>query len=196
MTPDAIVPPPVGAPLKAPALPTKGLLRPPKAPKVPKVPKAPKVPGAKPTFKKPKSPFKKGATPASVVAIAAVVLIVAGAVVAGILLLGGKSTGSAQVSVFSLRPGDCLVPPTQIQANLSTVERVACSTPHTQEVFALVKDSSAGDPYVGVPYQHSTLFYTYLFPSPRSWAADDRTVDCVITTTGQKLTASVKGSKR
>ena len=51
--------------------------------------------------------------------------------------------------------------------------------------------------YVGVAYQDSSLFFTYLLPSARSWEqGDDRTVLCLVTTTGQKLTASVKGSKR
>jgi hypothetical protein len=109
-----------------------------------------------------------------------------------------------------------MVPPTSIHAELSSVKVVACREPHTQEVFALVSDSSAGDnypgdtalrsfadgqclqrfaPYVGVDYRDSSLFYTYLLPSVRSWAAKDRTVVCVITTTGQKLTSSVKGSR-
>jgi hypothetical protein len=50
--------------------------------------------------------------------------------------------------------------------------------------------------YTGTDYRHSSLFYTYLLPSVRSWAAKDRTVVCVITTTGQELTSSVKGSRR
>ena len=50
--------------------------------------------------------------------------------------------------------------------------------------------------YVGVSYQDSTLFFTYLLPSARSWEQDaDRKVICFITTTGQQLTASVAGSK-
>jgi hypothetical protein len=40
------------------------------------------------------------------------------------------------------------------------------------------------------------LFYTYLLPSVRSWAANDRTVVCLVTTTGQQLTASMKGARR
>lgn len=136
------------------------------------------------------------------------------------LLLAGcgspKGSPSASVSVFHLKPGDCIVPPTDVKAELSTVKVVSCRQPHTQEVYALVSDR-AGDNYpgtkqletfangnclqhyegyVGVAYQHSSLFFTYLLPSVRSWAADDRTVVCVITTTGQRLTSSVKGSKR
>jgi Septum formation len=50
--------------------------------------------------------------------------------------------------------------------------------------------------YVGIDYLDSSLFFTYLFPSVRSWEQDDdRKVICFITTTGNKLTSSVKGSK-
>jgi hypothetical protein len=50
--------------------------------------------------------------------------------------------------------------------------------------------------YVGVDYLDSSLFFTYLFPSVRSWEQDDdRKVVCFVTTTGGELTSSVKGSK-
>jgi hypothetical protein len=51
--------------------------------------------------------------------------------------------------------------------------------------------------YVGVDYLRSSLYYTYLMPSARSWQQDDdRTVLCFVTTTGGTLTASVKGSRK
>lgn len=51
--------------------------------------------------------------------------------------------------------------------------------------------------YVGIDYLDSSLFFTYLVPSARSWEQnDDHTILCFITTTGQQLTASVKNSKR
>lgn len=131
---------------------------------------------------------------------------------------GGKAKGSVgvNVSVFHLKVGDCLVPPTSVKAELSSVKVVPCKENHTQEVFAVLQDN-AGDNYpganalktfadgnclekyagyVGIDYRQSSLFYTYLLPSVRSWANDDRSVVCVITTTGQQLTSSVKGSKR
>jgi hypothetical protein len=129
---------------------------------------------------------------------------------------GGGTPRGANVSVFHLKVGDCLVPPTNIQAELSSVKVVACKKPHTQEVYANVDDASAGDNYpgdtalrsfadgqclqrfqgyVGVDYRESSLFYTYLLPSARSWETKDRTVVCVITTTGQQLTSSVKAGQ-
>ena len=49
--------------------------------------------------------------------------------------------------------------------------------------------------YVGVDYRDSSLFFTYLVPSARSWEDDgDRTVICFVTTTGEELTQSVAGT--
>lgn len=132
--------------------------------------------------------------------------------------LGGKAPKypSHPVSVFHLRPGECLNPPGKVQAQVSELKVLSCDAPHTQQVYALLKapgsDNYPGAQvlqkfanakclqhfagFVGVAYQHSTLFYTYLLPSVRSWAAGDRTVTCLVTTTGAKLTSSVKGSKR
>ena len=130
-------------------------------------------------------------------------------------VFGGGSKGTTSVSVFDLHVGDCLVTPKKIQAQLSNVERVPCSTPHPLEVYALVHDHGGSTyptakaidafanascldrfaSYVGVPYRQSSLFFTYLLPSVRSWAAGDRTVVCVAETTGQPLRQSVKGSK-
>ncbi|HLI54108.1 MAG TPA: septum formation family protein [Acidimicrobiales bacterium] len=141
-------------------------------------------------------------------------LVVIGAALAALAGCSSASRG-VQLSVFHLKPGDCVVTPTAIKAQLSKLTVVPCREPHTQEVYALVNDDAgsvypgetslqrfanaaclqrfAG--YVGSDYQDSSLFFTYLLPSVRSWAAGDHTVDCVVTTTGQKLTRSVKGSR-
>jgi Septum formation len=153
--------------------------------------------------------------------------IVAGAALAALLLLGCSHSSSAAgkgTSVFKVKVGDCLVPPTAIKAEISTVTVVKCTQPHTQEVFAEVTYGS-GPPgatttstsgtfpganvlmtyangaclqkfqaYIGIDYQDSNLYYTYMLPSARSWSSNDRTIVCLITTTGQQLTASVKGS--
>jgi hypothetical protein len=150
-----------------------------------------------------------------------VTLMPAGALVATLALGGCSLTSSAlghphAVSVFHLEVGQCLDPPSKIVAQVSTLEVLSCKAPHTQQVFALVSDR-AGSLYpgpgslerfanasclqhfasfVGIPYQQSSLFFTYLLPTVRSWEAGDHTVTCVITTTGAKLTSSVQGSKR
>ena len=142
-------------------------------------------------------------------------------VFAGCSFLGLGSSAKHPVltrtaSVFHLSVGDCIVPPTTVQAQISTIKIVSCHQSHTQEVFALVRDNAGNNypgattlqtfatarclqqfqPYVGDAYEDSSLFYTFLLPSVRSWTSEDRTVVCVITTTGQPLTASVRGSKR
>ncbi|TAM80837.1 MAG: hypothetical protein EPN43_14555 [Jatrophihabitans sp.] len=132
------------------------------------------------------------------------------------------SSDSASVSVFSVEPGQCFQAPSTVQAELSSLTRVPCSKPHTREAYANVgyaaPDGSSGGAYpgsdaltafangacaqryagyVGVDYLDSSLFFTFLFPSARSWQSDDdRKIICFVTTTGAKLTASVKGSKK
>lgn len=135
----------------------------------------------------------------------------------------GGSSGSKSVSVFAVEPGQCFQTPAEVHAQLSELDRRACDTPHTREAFAVVEYSpSSGQTaattypgeqalsafaegacaqhyrdYVGVDYLDSSLFFTYLMPSARSWQQDDdRKVVCFVMGAGQTLTTSVKGSKR
>jgi len=129
-----------------------------------------------------------------------------------------KGTG---VSVFDVEIGQCFTAQTEVRAELSELNAVACDQPHQQEAYAKVAyvapnggDSSIypGDAalasfakgacaeqftdYVGVSYLDSRLFFTYLLPSARGWEQqEDRTVLCFITATDRQLTQSVKGSK-
>ena len=118
------------------------------------------------------------------------------------------------VSVFDAAPEDCFVVPEEVTAEVAELSRVDCAEPHHQEAYAVVdyegedfpgeaalKDFADGAcasefaPYVGVDYRDSTLFFTYLLPSARSWEqGGDRSVTCFVTTTGELLTASVKDS--
>jgi hypothetical protein len=129
----------------------------------------------------------------------------------------GRVTSGGDVSVFDVLVGDCIVPPTDVKAELERVRVVPCTENHTQEAYAVETytngDAYPGDSalsafadgaclekyqgYVGVAYQDSKLFYTYLLPSARSWnEGKDRKVVCIITTTGEQLTQSVKDSQR
>ncbi len=139
---------------------------------------------------------------------------------------GGGNSASKSESVFSVRPGQCFQAPAKVQAELSSLQRTPCSTPHTREAYAIVPYGATGTAssaqsggaypgsdalstfakgacaqrftgYVGVDYLDSSLFFTYLLPSARSWESnDDRSVICFVTTTGSKITGSVKGSKQ
>jgi hypothetical protein len=134
---------------------------------------------------------------------------------------------SVSVSVFDIQPGQCFMAPSEIKAELSKLNRVPCGKPHTEESYARVKYSPPGGTpsgaptndaypgaaalqqfangacaqlfsnYVGVSYLDSSLFFTYLLPSARSWEQDDdRTVVCFVTQTGGTRTGSVKDSKQ
>lgn len=161
------------------------------------------------------------------------------------------------ISVFSVKAGQCFTAPASVKVQLSKLQRTPCSKPHTLEAYAVTQyipagakapsrprtslpavpsgipsalptaKPSIGKPsasvtvdtnypgedvlskfadgtcaqrfgeYVGVDYLDSKLFFTYLLPSARSWEqAADRNVLCFVTTTGGKLTKSVKGTKR
>ena len=130
--------------------------------------------------------------------------LVVGALSAALLTTAcGSSGGSTSTSVFAVRPGQCFVAPKDVKAELSNLDQVPCTKPHTQEAYALVNyqpvgtgpsASAAGGAYpggdaldkfakgacaqrftkyVGVDYLDSKLFYTYLLPSARSWEQDD-----------------------
>lgn len=151
--------------------------------------------------------------------------VVAAATAVVIAIVCGSCSGSsksASQSVFAVVPGQCFTTPAKVQAELSSLKHVSCEQPHTREAYAIVNyvapaganasaypGSDALDtfskgacaqrygPYVGVDYLDSSLFFTYLFPSARSWEQDgDRKIICFVTTTGTPLRSSVKGSKR
>jgi hypothetical protein len=115
----------------------------------------------------------------------------------------GSSGGKSSTSVFDVKPGQCFVAPKNVKAELSNIDQVPCTQPHTQEAYALVTYQASGTgpsaapggdaypggdaldkfakgacaqhftAYVGVDYLDSKLFFTYLLPSPRSWEEDD-----------------------
>ncbi len=129
-------------------------------------------------------------------------LALLGAVLVASLIACSKPSKASRVSasdvnVFHLKPGNCVSPPTDIKAEISSVKVVSCSSPHTQEVFALVNDTKdqtyPGESplqvyasgvclqqfhsYVGVDYRDSSLFYTYLLPSARWLGQRERPYD-------------------
>ena len=166
-------------------------------------------PPANPTAEQPTKPTRRG--------LRRLVALIAILGAAG-TMTGCSSTAKskgANLSVFHLRTGECATTPHAVKAQLSNLSVVSCRQPHTQEVYALVDDNAGSTypgasalqnfangaclqrfaRYVGVDYRDSSLFYTYLLPSVRSWSQGDRTVDCLVTTTGQALTRSVKGAR-
>lgn len=144
----------------------------------------------------------------------AVALLVGSVGLSGCGLFGDDGDGT---SVFDAEPGMCFHALTEVEAQVDDLDEVACTKQHALEAFALVSYAKDGDAfpgaddlaafadghcarefrdYVGVDYLDSSLYFTYLLPSPRSWEEDDREVLCLVTTAGEPLTESVKGSKR
>ena len=125
------------------------------------------------------------------------------------------------VSVFKVSVGQCFATPEQVQAELADIQSVPCDGPHRQEAYAVVDyqaptgvqgDAYPGDAalaayadaacaqsfqeYVGISYLDSSLYFTYLLPSARSWQeSGDRSVICFATTTGEELSSTVKGTR-
>lgn len=151
----------------------------------------------------------------------AALLLAAATTAASLAGCSSSSGGGNGTSVFHVKAGECFLPPSKVQAELTTLKRVACTSGHTQEAYAVVAytgngsgftDQYPGDTvlktyadgvcaqkfssYVGVDYQDSTLFFTYLLPSARGWQqSHDRNIICFVTTTGAVLHKSVKGTK-
>jgi hypothetical protein len=135
-------------------------------------------------------------------------------------LFGGDDDGEG-VSVFSIEPGQCFEGQPKVKAQLGELTEVDCDEDHALESYALVDYTAEGveDPdtfpgddalskfangacageygdYVGVDYLDSKLFFTFLTPSPRSWDDKDRRVICFVTSAGEPLQGSAKGSER
>jgi hypothetical protein len=55
-----------------------------------------------------------------------------------------SSGGQTSTSVFAVRPGQCFVAPKDVKAELSNLDQVPCTKPHTQEAYALVTYQQAG----------------------------------------------------
>lgn len=151
----------------------------------------------------------------------ALALAATGLLLSGCGLFGDDEEGDS-TSVFDVEPGACIKAVDEVKAQVSDLVEVPCTEPHAQEAYAVVAyqpvegeaddDAFPGEEalsrfadgacaqefagYVGVDYLDSSLFFTYLLPSPRSWEEDDRDVLCLVTTAGEPLTESVEGTQR
>jgi len=128
----------------------------------------------------------------------------------------GEITKAGPISVFELRPGDCLYPDDKAVGEIENIKAVPCTEPHTQEVYAVPKFPDDSDvypgeaeiqkfadascleafgEYTGIDYLDSNLYFSYLHPSLDSWnSGDDREVVCVIVATGKEMVGSVKAT--
>ena len=154
-------------------------------------------------------------------AVTGLLLLVGGCSWVGSWFDDDAPTKSTDTSVFDIQPGQCFNPPADVKAEIATLAQIGCDQPHVQEAYLVATyEAAAGSSdtypgssalttfadgtcaqaygsYVGVSYVDSTLWFTYLLPTALSWEQNsDRRVICFVTTTGEKLTASVAGSKR
>ena len=120
-------------------------------------------------------------------------------------------------SVFDLEVGDCF--DTEDVSSVDEVTVVGCEATHVYEVFE-VADYDAGpdeafpgddalndaaedvcrpgfEDYVGVPYDDSEWFGTFINPSEQTWEEGDREILCVLHTEEETgITGSAEGTNR
>lgn len=141
-----------------------------------------------------------------------------------VLIIGLMTLVACEGNVFSLKVGDCYNQQdynSEVMIEISDVDLVNCEEPHELEVFAvfdLPESNWKGDdatydlagegcmnrfePFVGVAFELSTLWFEFIYPTVESWNdLDDRIVQCSIFATDDKeeimmVTGSLKGSKR
>jgi Septum formation len=62
----------------------------------------------------------------------------------GCSALGGKKAAAVSTSVFDVKPGQCFNAPTEVKSELSSISRTPCTSPHTQEAYAIVTYAPGG----------------------------------------------------
>ena len=65
-------------------------------------------------------------------------------VLASLAACTSSGSGSHKVSVFSVKPGQCFTAPSTVKVQLSSLAKVDCSKPHTQEAYAVVPYTATG----------------------------------------------------
>jgi hypothetical protein len=133
----------------------------------------------------------------------------------------GGSHSSVSQPVLTVAVGQCFAAPTSVHTQLKSLKRTPCNKPHALEAYARVpytKQKNIQDlaypgsdvltkfaqsacaqqfrQYVGVDYLDSSLFFTFLLPSPAGWEQQlDRFVLCFIESNQSLRTSSAKGTK-
>lgn len=130
----------------------------------------------------------------------------------------GAVTESGDLSVFSVRIGDCFDDDASEEEVVSELAAVPCAEPHDNEAYA-VFDLASGDDewpgddsvlleasqgcfdrfeaFAGIAYADSALDFFPITPTEESWDAGDREVICAIYNLDlAKLTGSARDSAR
>jgi hypothetical protein len=119
-------------------------------------------------------------------------------------------------SLFNLEIGTCLNDAnTPLSADLTEVPTVSCAEPHDSELFAIVSVEDGSYPgvddlvkagqtkcqavfadFVGIDFRSSTLDFHFYYPTPSSWAQDDRSIFCLVGDPGFQVVGTLQGAKR
>jgi hypothetical protein len=126
----------------------------------------------------------------------------------------GAIVSEGTVDAFQVRVGDCFDDSSSdAEGEITSIPGVPCSEEHDNEAFAVIDltipsypegDAMAGlaytscverfEAFVGKDYASSSLEIFPIYPTPESWAQDDREVICAIYEMDEnKLVGSVKG---
>ena len=114
----------------------------------------------------------------------------------GCSLISGALSG--EDDVFTLKAGDCMNDYGD-ETEVATVPTVDCAKPHDYEIYSVATidgeeypgatdiDTQADtlclgefEGFVGLSFDESIYYYSYLTPSEQSWASGDREVICTI----------------
>lgn len=129
----------------------------------------------------------------------------------------GAITGAGDLSVQDLRVGDCF-DFTDDSTEVTSVRAIPCAEPHIYEIY-FVADYPAGEepsdisepytqwendscvngfePYVAHDFDTSIWYISTLTPTPESWDAGDRSIQCFLhNETETVVTGSAQGSAR
>lgn len=123
-------------------------------------------------------------------------------------------TEGGDIDVFTVKVGDCFND--QDGTEITDIPVVPCSEPHDNEVyyeFAMSEGDFPGDEtitaeaettcadafadFVGIAYDESALYLTYLTPTEDGWnRLDDRKVQCVVYESEVMVTGTLEGAGR
>jgi uncharacterized RDD family membrane protein YckC len=127
----------------------------------------------------------------------------------GVRNADGDLLGSQILSLSALQAGDCF---DLFLNSIDSVTATRCSELHTYEVFGTAKLPTGARPsddelqqlasdkciplfarYVGIPFDQSAWFASYIVPDPGSWLLGNRTLTCYL---ANEAEAKIRGSAR
>ncbi|MEZ5228855.1 MAG: septum formation family protein [Acidimicrobiales bacterium] len=124
----------------------------------------------------------------------------------------GAIVEAGGVGVFAIKYGDCLVAP--LEGEVQSVEGVPCDQPHDSQAYDTFDltgfDAFPGDAldepayngcldrfesFVGIPFEESILWVTFMSPTADGWAQGDREIQCLIIPESGTITFDAKNSR-